>query len=59
MVLKHSVQFLASSLETLATNLLRPGNDRFRQLGASFQVNGAANSHLVMLLGKGVFPSKH
>ena len=56
LVFKDSLQFLASSLETLASNLLRSGKDLFKQLGASFQVNGAPDQHFDMLLRKGVFP---
>ena len=39
LVFKDSLQFLASSLKTLATNLLRSGKEMFKQVGASFQVN--------------------
>ena len=56
LVFKYSLQFLASALETLPSKLLRSGKDLFKQLGASFQVNGVAHSHFDMLLGKGVFP---
>ena len=59
LVFKDSLQFLASSLETLASNLLRSGKDLFKQLGTSFQVNGAAHPHFDMLLGKGVFTYVH
>ena len=56
---QDSLHFLASSLETLALNLLRSGKDLFRNLRASFQVNGAAHPDFDMLLGKGVFPYEH
>ena len=45
LVFKDSLQFLASSLETLASNLLRSAKDLFTQLAASFQLNKAARPH--------------
>ena len=56
LVFKDNMEFLASSLENLASNLLRSGKELFKQLGASFQGNGAAHPQFDMLLGKGVFP---
>ena len=52
----RSLQFHASSLETQASNLLSCGTDLFKQLGASFQVSGAAHPHYDMLLANGIFP---
>ena len=51
LVFKDSLQFHASSVQTLTSNLLRSGKELFKQLGASFQVNGAAHPQLDMLLG--------
>ena len=59
LVFKDSLLFLASSLETLASNVLRSGNDLFKELGASFQVNGAPHPHFDMLRCKSVFHYEH
>ena len=50
------MQFLATSLETLTSNLLRSRIDLFKRRGVSFNSNGAAQPHFDMLVGKGVFP---
>ena len=55
LVFKDSLQFLASSLETLACNLLSSVKDLFKKLGASVQVNVAADAHLEMPAGNGAF----
>ena len=59
LVFKDSLQFLASSVDTLASNLVRSGKDVFKQLGAFLKVNGTAQPHFEMVLGKGVFPYEH
>ena len=56
LVFKDSLQFLASSLETLAANLLRSGEDRFKQLARAFTENNQPHPNFNLLLRKGVFP---
>ena len=59
LVFRHSLQFLASSRQTLESNLVSPGKDLFKQLRASFQVKGAAHHDWDILLGKGSFRNEH
>ena len=56
LVFKDSYQFLASSLEALAANLLRAGRNKFKQMEKSFRQGGATHPQLELLLRKGVFP---
>ena len=53
-VFKDSLMFMGSSLEKLAKNLGDVGNDKFKQLFASFPQNSPAEIEL--LLRKGVYP---
>ena len=54
-VLKHILLFIASSLQDLWSNLLSSVKDLFKKLGASVQVNVAADAHLEMPAGNGAF----
>ena len=56
---KDSLQFRASSVDTLASNLLRSGKNLFKQIGAFLQIEGAPHLHCDMLFGKGVNPYEH
>jgi hypothetical protein len=56
LVFKDSLQFLASSLETLCANLLRSGKEKFQQLAAGFTDNSTLHPAFELLLRKGVFP---
>ena len=58
-VFKDSLQFLASSLENLASNLLRSGKERFKHLSRGFLENGQPHPHLDLLFRKGIFPYEH
>ena len=56
-VLKDSLQFLAGSLDYLASCLLRSGRDRFLELHKGFPT--ATEEQLDLALRKGVYPYDH
>ena len=56
LVFKDSYQFLAGSLETLCSNLLRSGKEKFKQMMAGFTRNNQPHQHFELLLRKGIFP---
>ena len=56
LVFKDSYQFLASALDTLASNLLRSGKEKFKQLAGSFTSKDVLHPAFDLMLRKGVFP---
>ena len=55
-VIKDSLQFMAESLESLATSLLRSGDDKFCLLRKEFAEYAQNPTKWSMLLRKGVYP---
>jgi hypothetical protein len=53
-VFKDSLQFMAASLEQLATNLLSKGRQQFRQLNKGFP--DETDEKLDMIMRKGIYP---
>lgn len=55
-VIKDSLQFMAESLENLATSLLRSGEEQFRLLRREFAEHAQNSAKWSMLLRKGIYP---
>ena len=56
LVFKDSYQFLPNPLDTLASNLLRSGKEKFKQLTSAFTRDNVLHPSFDLLMRKGVFP---